>query len=137
MLVSSSKAEVLRNVTFDKIVPTAADKEAAPEADKITTKVSKNISHNVPLSAQTTRDSDAISLDIDLGPTYSTDMEALHEATEELESAVEDTSATSVMGSSSAPQPEQSRYPQETGNKHKSTELSQQHSVCVHASATW
>ena len=75
VLTSSGKVEVSRNVIFDESLPTAADREAAPEADMITTKVSENVCHNMPLSTPTTGDaasSDAVSLDTDPGPTYLT-----------------------------------------------------------------
>ena len=116
VLTSNSKIEVSRNVIFDKSMPIAADREAAKEANKITTKVSDSVSDMMPLSTPTTGDtenSDAVSLDIDLGPTYSIDSDSVasEEATQELEAAVEDTIATAASESSSAQQPEQSRYP--------------------------
>lgn len=74
--MSCGKVEASGNITFGKSVPTAADKEAAAEADKIITKVRGAVSHNMLLSTPTTgsaEDSDAVSLDSDPGPTSSTD----------------------------------------------------------------
>ena len=52
-------------------------------------------------------------MDVHLGSTYSTDLEALEEgAAQEVEPTVEDTTAILVTKPSSAQQPEQSRYPQ-------------------------
>ena len=72
--MNCGKVEVSGDITFGKSVPTAADEEAAAEAD---TKVSGRALHNMLLSTPTTgsaEDNDAVSLDSDPGPTYSTDL---------------------------------------------------------------
>ena len=111
VLLESGKVEISRDVVFVEDIQARLAKEAVVE--QVNTKGSTKQPYTTPILGE--EDTEAVSVGIDMGPTYSTDSEAA-EQTEEIEEDEEipDLLDESLLDQepSSAGQAEQSRYPQ-------------------------